>query len=1031
MTPPGDIVLWSHDTASAEGWTAHAAAGSQARLACEADATSRALRFDFTLAGHGAFAIARREARLQMPLHPVVTLTLRGEASPSELQIKLVDPDGTNVWWWRRPRFQPAPDGERLVLRRASLRFAWGPRSGGEPEALGAVEVAVASDDEAAGTLWIEDLRIEMRAPAAGPVGALAVRASSAAPGHPPEAVLAPGAQTDWRPVPGDAQPWIELDLGACREWGGLLVVLAGETETPLCRLLASEDGTHWTTLCEERVASVRSWLRTGEAESRFVRLELPGGLRGGISHAAIVPIELAVSPVRFAAAAARAAPRGRLPRHLLGEHSYWAVVGGDGDERKGILGAEGALEIGAEEFTLEPFLRDGARLLTWADAESRASLEAGALPIPSVTWTLPELRLRTTAFAAGEVGRSTLVARYVVTNEASTPRDVQLVVAIRPFQVMPEWQSLNLAPAISPITRLSRDRDVVRVNDARAVVAVTASDAIGTAAPGSSPGAFLGARLETLEHFDDPLGFAEAAIQFDLHLAPGAAETLALAVPLYDATPPPPAGLARADAAVWCESQLAGAVAHWTARLSRIPISLPPQAAPVLESLRASLAWILVNREGPRIQPGPRCYRRSWIRDGALTGAALAEMGFAAEADAFLRWYAPFQRADGRVPCAVDRHGIDRAVEHDSHGELIWGVVELWRLTGDEGFLRSLWPHVQRAANAIAALRAERTGDAFRGDPRFGLLPESISHEGYASQPVHSFWDDFFALRALADAADAATALGEAAAGTRLRAQRDDLRRDLHAALAATMERHHLDLLPGSVELGDFDPTSTAIAFDPCGEDVQLPRAALERTFERYWREHEARRRGEQPSDAYTAYEVRSATALLRLGWKQRALDLIAALIADQRPPGWRQWPEVSTRDPRAPRFLGDLPHGWIASSFVRAVRRLLVDESREEGTLLLGAGVPEAWVRDGDGVRLRALPTIFGALDLHLRAETDDRVRVTLGGPCRPPNGIVLFSPLALPLRNVWIDGRSEPALRPDRVTLRAVPREIVLVS
>ena len=31
-----------------------------------------------------------------------------------------------------------------------------------------------------------------------------------------------------------------------------------------------------------------------------------------------------------------------------------------------------------------------------------------------------------------------------------------------------------------------------------------------------------------------------------------------------------------------------------------------------------------------------------------------------------------------------------------------------------------------------------------------FGLLPESISHEGYSSKPMHSYWDDFFALQGL-----------------------------------------------------------------------------------------------------------------------------------------------------------------------------------------------------------------------------------------------------------------------------------------
>lgn len=41
-----------------------------------------------------------------------------------------------------------------------------------------------------------------------------------------------------------------------------------------------------------------------------------------------------------------------------------------------------------------------------------------------------------------------------------------------------------------------------------------------------------------------------------------------------------------------------------------------------------------------------------------------------------------------------------------------------------------------------------------------YGLMPESISHEGYSGNPVHSYWDDFWTLRGLKDAADMATIL-------------------------------------------------------------------------------------------------------------------------------------------------------------------------------------------------------------------------------------------------------------------------------
>ena len=1042
MPGAGDLVAWSGDASDLAGWSANAAGGSHAALACERAASGSVLRIDFDLAGHGAWAIARRQLAAAMPPHYVVSLRLRGVGHGDELQVKLVDASGANVWWWRRHGFVPPAAAARLVLHRAGLQRAWGPARAADPDRIGAIEIAVAADRDARGSLWIEDLRIEPREIAPGPPRPCALRASSAAAGHEPARAQDGDASTSWRPDPDDRAPWLELDLGGVREWGGIAVDFDAGTP-PAARVGISDDGVRFTPLPAEAVgAGRRRWLKTGEVESRFVRLELDGGTTAGVTRVSALPIELAASPARFAATIAKAAPRGRFPRHLLDEQQYWAVVGADGDARKGLLGEDGALEIDAEQCTIEPFLRLDDRLLTWADGERTVALADGALPVPTVERHAAGLRLRVTAFAAGEAGASTLVARYELATAtpvsdalAVTPpdvggaRDVRLLLAIRPFQVTPAWQSLNLVGGIAPLTSLERAGARLRVNDAFEIIAVTAPDAVGLTSSDGGLERIFDDEPPRAERADDPLGFAQGVLVYDLRVAPGASATVVVAVPLFAATPPPPAGLANSPAAAWADAGLAATLAHWRARLARVPISLPPAAAAVEASLRASLAWILVNRDGPRIQPGPRAYRRSWIRDGSITGTALAEMGFADEARAFLRWYAPYQLADGRVPCAVDRRGVDHAVEHDSHGELVWGIVEVFRLTGDQAFLRALWPRVLGAVDALAALRAERSTAAYRERCAFGLLPESISHEGYAASPVHSYWDDLFAVRAFADAADAARVLGDDATAVRAAALRDAMRRDLQASIACAMARRRIDFLPGCVELGDFDPTSTAIAFDPCGEAERLPRAALERTFERYWRELDERWRGERGADAFTPYEVRNVIALLRLGWKTRALALLDWIVAEQRPTAWRQWPEVAHRDRLAPCFLGDLPHGWVASSFVRAVRRLLVDEREDDASLVIAAGVPEAWVCEAPGVRVRALPTRFGPLDLTLCAEGDEvRVRFGAARP-RPPGGVVIVSPRTRPLRDVVVDGRARGIDDPGRVRLTAVPADVLL--
>lgn len=1026
-----DLVLWNGEATELGQWTSTAADGSSAALSVEPGTRGEALRIDFNLVGPTSWAIARRECAAVLPKHYAVVLRLRGDAPANQLQFKFVDPSGANVWWWRRREFAFPHETEALMLRKASLEFAWGPASGGEPERIGAVEFALAAGPGGSGTVWIEELRIEPRDPAAAVPRVDSVGASSSIAGREPERVLEEEEDTCWSPDAADRHPWIQLDLGRSSEWGGVVVDFAGSAGAPASRLLASDDGVRWTLLATD-VGGIggRRWLRTSDGEGRFARIEFSPASAPAVVRVGVVPLELAVSPARYIAAAARKERRGLFPRHLLNEQAYWTVVGADGDEHKGLLSEDGALEVDAESFSIEPFLWTEGRLVTWADVERRVGLADGYLPIPSVEWETADLRLRITAFAAGAPGRSTLVGRYEVENKSAASRPLRLFLAIRPFQVNPAWQSLNLVGGVAPVTRIERRADTVLVNDARTVFSVSQPDAFGAARSEDGLRGLLTGRMPARERANDPVGFAEGVLAYDVELAAGARDSVVVAAPFHAATPEPAAGLARPEAAAWADARLAETVDHWRTRLARVPIELPRCAEPFSASLRASLAWILVNREGPRIQPGPRCYRRSWIRDGTLTGTALAEMGFADEARAFLRWYAPYQLDDGRVPCAVDRNGIDPVAEHDSHGQLIWGVVEVFRLTGDRTFLLELWPRVLRAVDAIAALQAERTGDRFRGQGCFGLLPESISHEGYSSRPVHAYWDDFFAVRGLGDAAYAASVIGDGEASRRIGALRDTMRSDLHASIVRTIAHHRIDFLPGSVELGDFDPTSTAIALDPGGEGARLPPAALARTFERYWEEFECRRRGETTAEAYTAYEVRNAPALVLLGQKSRAVELLQWLIDDQRPAPWHQWPEVSTRDPRAPRFLGDLPHGWIASSFVRTVRRMLAYERADDGALVLAAGVPAAWVREPPGVRVRGLPTHAGVLDYTMCAEGEGRVRVTLGGTIRLPSaGIVVESPLAEPVRRVLVDGLEQAATDPQRVALHSMTTDLVL--
>ena len=183
------------------------------------------------------------------------------------------------------------------------------------------------------------------------------------------------------------------------------------------------------------------------------------------------------------------------------------------------------------------------------------------------------------------------------------------------------------------------------------------------------------------------------------------------------------------------------------------------------------------------------------------------------------------------------------------------------------------------------------------------------------------------------------------------------------------------------------------------------LPADALERTFERYWEFFVKRRDGKEQWDAFTPYEMRNIGAFVRLGWRERANELLDWFMQFRRPEGWREWAEVVDHDYRHARFIGDMPHTWVGTDFVRSVMDMLAYERESDSTLVLCAGVPENWLA-GEGVSVKGLQTRWGTVVFTLRRK-GDAVRLTLDSSALriPPGGIEIAPPLPPRNSSAWI--------------------------
>jgi hypothetical protein len=1070
------VVVDAFDDASV--WEALPADGVGLTLSTDAVEGDAAMRLDFRFTG-GGYAVARRELALPLPENYTFSFLVRGTGPSNHLEFKLVDGTGENVWWNVHRDFEFSPEYVTVRIKKRQIGFAWGPLGGGEIDTVRAIEFAITAGTGGTGSVWIDDLELTPMPPAertlpstqalmsANPSVAAAVDGDLATSwifGKSDEPSTSSG-RTDEEsisPAPAERGPF-RIDLGRSYEFGGIVIDWGDSYPTSYVVELSS-DGKSWPAGERvERSNGDRDWVLLPESEARFVRVRsfepgLSEGARWEIRELALRSLEQFSNRQALFHEIAAENRRGLYPRGIWGEQSYWTVVGPDYDSREVLVGEEGAVELWAGGPSVEPFLQVDGELATWSDVELHASLEDGYLPIPIVRWDALPFSLEVTTVPVEDPNSASILVRYRVTNRAEVARHGDLVLAVRPFQVNPPSQSLNLSGGIAQIHTIAADPHGALVDGRCRIELAPPAHSVGVAtfAGGDIVAEHLGrGRIPEHRKVTDPFGGASAAFRFPMQLEPAESHDVVLRFPLTPAGAsedpldrPEDLGPGRAaeelasasldsaplDSATF-DAALDTARESWHERIDRVRIELPESGRKYLETARAQIGFILVNRAGPAIQPGARSYARSWIRDGSLTSSALLRMGHAEAAREFLDWFAPHQFENGKIPCVVDWRGADPVPEHDSSGEFIFLVAELYRYTGDREMAERHWPRVLAAAEYLDSLRQERrTGeyaeiDLLPPEKRafYGLLPPSISHEGYSAKPMHSYWDDFFALRGFKDAAFLAGELGKESERVVLESWRDEFARELGASIEAAQAFHGIDYVPGCADLGDFDPTSTTIALTPVGVDGVVSLEDLESTFSRYlqfFRERVAA----SSWDAYTPYELRNVGAFVRLGWRKEAHELMEFFFEDQRPAGWVSWAEVISREERQPRFIGDLPHTWVGSDYVRSFLDMFVAFDPDGQSARVGAGIPLEWI-EGPGVLVEELSTPWGTFGLRIVLEDPRTMTIQISGDAStPPQGWIIDPPLPEAPQHVLVNG-SASSVSGRRIRIDELPAEIVI--
>ncbi len=515
------------DFSDLSAWTTATAPGVTARIREE----NGALRLDFDFGEGGGYAIARRDLSLAIPDNYRLSYRVRADSRLNDLEFKLVDPSGENVWWHNRRQFAFPTTWQTLTTRPRHVSFAWGPTQDRTLREVGSVEFVVAAVEGGRGTLWIDDFVFE-KLPPPTPPQKPRVKASG---GQVGAAVL--DGVSGWAVPRGS--PSLTLDFGEPREFGGVVLESAAPSAEGDAhfRVLRSDDGRRWDVLVPLRRLEPRQAFYLPEHEARFVRLEVEAAGAARVTRFAVLPKEVGYSPNAYFAYLSESAPQGTFPAYFDSTQVYWTVTGEAGAMEELLVGQTGSVELRKGAFSAEPFWQHAGQARSWADAGHTQRL-LDRLPIPVVTRSYPDsTHLDVTAFVHDGQG----VVRYVAHNATGAARNDTLLVLLRPFQVNPPWQFLNGVGGVGALggVRATGEAGRFALDGYRGTFdTYPAARGVASCSYEAGRSVLMLSGRDTCAETEEPSAWQEHAFVFPLNLAPGARDTFYVALPMEPDAP-------------------------------------------------------------------------------------------------------------------------------------------------------------------------------------------------------------------------------------------------------------------------------------------------------------------------------------------------------------------------------------------------------------------------------------------------------------------------------------------------------------
>ena len=825
------------------------------------------------------------------------------------------------------------------------------------------------------------------------------------------------------------------IDFKKNKRLGGLIIHYQEDSLISNRSIFISDDKAKWEKIySSKKKANNIDYIYFNVASARYIKIKASCQNKLlSIKDINIKGQDEKATKVKMYEIAALQSPKGFYPLWINNKQEYWTAVGVVDDNIESLVSEMGIVEPKHRSHTFTPILRVDNEIITYENVETIQSLEDDYLPIPRVIWKSEKFDFTIDVFAADESQKSSTYVKYSIINKSSDTFKGEFYLLVRPFQLNPPWMHGGLA-GIKSIEYNSKESGMMKINKKEAIFIPFTPDEYGTSEFKNTIGygdiiddIYEGKFSGNIEKFIDKTSRGSAALKYKASIEPGNSKSFYFIIPLHKDNEINKE-LNTSNISEYFSEKREQIKKFWEDKLDNIKIQVPDKE--FIDTLKSNIAYILINDDSFRLQPGSRNYESSWMRDGSVTVTALLSMGYKKEVERYLNWITKFIKSDGWVPFIIDNN--DKILTHgwkeyDSQGQYIYSILQYYLFTNDKKILSDKKQKIIDVINFIEERRNERKTSKYESsDMRefYGIFPESASHEGYIDPPRHSYWDDFWGLRGMNDAVRIFKILKDNSRADWADNIRKDFQKYVYESIDIVVKKKNINYIPGCAELGDPDPTSTAIGLWPCNEMNNMPQKTMLDTFEMYWNELKKRFKDDWVG-VFTPYELRNANAFMLTGQRDKLHKMISKFFEWKRPRAWNHWAEVVTSDYRMPQYLGDMPHTWIGAGYVNVIRNMFIFE--DDAKLYLGRGIPVEWVSEGEKISIKDMPTHFGPISYTLESNKDS-IEVDIDGDIKKTKKIIFVIPIpAADVKSISINGKKHTKWKNGEIEINRLPAKI----